>query len=188
MREVSGRNFGLLIAYVLPGLALLWAASPFSPEVQSLLTAVPAGDVEAPTVGGFLYITLASVAAGMLASTIRWALLDPIHHRTGIPRPAWDDSQLQKNLDAFEALVEAHFRYYQHYANSLVAMFFALAMRLAAVNGCLWGLGPTDIGILLITILYWAGSRDTLRRYYARAAFLLGTVDKEPDHDERAQL
>lgn len=188
MREVSGRNFGLLIAYVLPGLAFLWAASPLSPEIRSLLTATPTGDVETRTVGGFLYITLASVAAGMLASTIRWALFDPFHHRTGIPRPAWDDSQLQKNLDAFEALVEAHFRYYQHYANSLVAMFFALAMRFAAINGCLSELGPTDIGILLVTIVYWAGSRDTLRRYYARAAILLGTVEKEPDHDERAQL
>lgn len=188
MREVSGRNFGLLIAYVLPGLAMLLATSPLSPEIQSLLTAAPAGDAEPPTVGGFLYVTLASVAAGMLASTIRWALLDPIHHRTGIPRPAWDDSQLQKNLDAFEALVEAHFRYYQHYANSLVAVFFALAIRLAAINGCLSELAPTDISLLLVTIVYWAGSRDTLRRYYARAAFLLGTVEKEPDHDERAQL
>lgn len=188
MREVSGRNFGLLIAYVLPGLALLWAASPLSPEIRSLLTAAPVGDAQAPTVGGFLYVTLASVAAGILASTIRWALLDPIHHRTGIPRPAWDDSQLQKNLDAFEALVEAHFRYYQHYANSLVAMFFALAIRFAGTGGCISGLAPTDIAILLVTIVYWAGSRDTLRRYYARAAFLLGTVEKEPDHDERAQL
>jgi hypothetical protein len=37
MRDVTGQNFGLLIAYVLPGLTALWGVSFFSDTVRSWL-------------------------------------------------------------------------------------------------------------------------------------------------------
>src|SRR5262249_36119232 len=67
------------------------------------------------TVGGFLYGTLGSVAAGMLVSAIRWAVLDTLHHRTGIPQPAWNFTRFSTHAAAFDSLVQDHYRYYQHY-------------------------------------------------------------------------
>ncbi|MCK4341624.1 MAG: hypothetical protein KAY37_07875 [Phycisphaerae bacterium] len=187
MREVSGQNFGFLIAYVLPGFVSLWGVSHFSPTVRGWLVASSVTAGNSATVGGFLYVTLASVAAGLTASTIRWAVIDSLHHWTGINRPAWDDSKLQERLGAFEALVENHYRYYQFYANMLVAMLWLVAARLAASGRCVTELDPLDCGILAVGLLYWAGSRDTLRNYYTRAAFLLGTKESEVSDDERTR-
>ena len=56
------------------------------------------------TVGGFLYVTLASAAAGLMTSTVRWALIDTIHHWTGLKEPSWDFSRLQEHVAAFKLL------------------------------------------------------------------------------------
>ena len=185
MREVTGQNFGFLIAYVLPGFVTLWGISYFSPTVAGWLFAPPGATNSTASVGGFLYVTLASVGAGLTASTIRWALIDRLHHLTGIRRPSWDDSKLQERLGAFEALVENHYRYYQFYGNMLVAMLLLVGARMAVSGRGLTNPDLIDCGILALAVLYWAGSRDTLRHYYTRAAFLLGTTESEVHDDER---
>lgn len=185
MTEVSGKNFGLLIAYVLPGFVSLWGVSHFSPMVSGWLASSSSAAGSAATVGGFLYVTLASVAAGLTASTVRWAVIDRLHDLTGIKRPSWDDSRLQECLGAFEALVENHYRYYQFYGNMLVAMLFLFAARLIATGHHIADVNPLDCAILTIGVLYWAGSRDTLRNYYSRAEILLGTKEREVDDDKR---
>lgn len=122
MKDLSGKNFGLLIAYVVPGAIVLIGLGAFSPTIQTwLINPSPAE----PSVGGFLFVTLASVAAGMTASAVRWATIDRLHRWTGVVKSAWDDSKLPERLDAFEAIVEAHYRYYQFHSNSLIAMLFS---------------------------------------------------------------
>ena len=64
MKEVSPGNFGLLIAFLLPGFIVLWGLSYFSATVRLWL----AGSGQSPTVGGFMFVTLASVAAGVTVS------------------------------------------------------------------------------------------------------------------------
>ncbi len=92
MREVSSKNFGLLIANLLPGLVALWGASYFSHTVRIWLGASGA---TGPTVGGFLYVTLASVGAGMTVSAVRFLVIDRIHHWTGVRQPLSDFSKLR---------------------------------------------------------------------------------------------
>ncbi len=184
MKEVSGRNFGLLIAYVLPGFAAVLAAGRYLPPAQSLVLSF---GPDAPTVGGFLYVTLASVGVGLTLSTIRWLVVDTLHHLTGVQRPPWDDSKLQERLDAFESLVDNHYRYYQYYANTLIAGFLFLLCRFVEVGGCLGALAWADWSIVGLIVMYWAGSRDTLKRYYTRASFLLGTMQTE-NHDDKRSL
>ncbi len=181
MKDLSDKNFGLLIAYIVPGTIVLVGVAAFSPTVQSwLVSSSPAG----PTVGGFLFVTLASVAAGMTASAVRWATVDRLHHRTGVLKPAWDDSKLPERLEAFEAIVEAHYRYYQFHSNTLVAMLFAYAAWRPT-------LGPrhfsSDLGVLVLSAIFFAVSRDNLRRYYGRAAVLLGPLNKEFPHEQRSR-
>ena len=179
VKDITEKNFGLLIAYVLPGAVALIGISRFSAVVRSwLMSPSDAG----PSVGGFLFVTLASVAAGMTASAVRWALIDTLHHRTGIAKPTWDDSKLPERLHAFEALVENHYRYYQFYSNSLVAMLFSYATWRPSFAG---GPGWSDMGMLLLSAIFFAVSRDNLRRYYGRAAVLLGTLSGA-SHEQRS--
>jgi hypothetical protein len=179
VKDVTGQNFGYLVAYVLPGFLLLLTAEQVWPGWFPWLDST-SGWAAAPTVGGFLFVTLASVAAGVTASTARWLIVDWLHHRTGIRPPHWDDSKLQDKLSAFEALVDAHYRYYQFYANSLVSLTVMLAMRVASGP-----VGSTDVVLALLCGLFWVGSRDTLRRYYRRTEILLGSHVKGINHDER---
>ena len=89
MKDLSGKNFGLLIAYIVPGAIVLIGLGAFSPTVQAWLVNPSESQ---PSIGGFLFVTLASVAAGMTASAVRWATIDRLHHWTGIEKPVWDDS------------------------------------------------------------------------------------------------
>lgn len=183
MKNVSADNFGLLIAYLLPGLTVLWGLGYVSPTMRSWLGTT---STSPPTIGGFLYVTLASVAAGLIVSTVRWAVLDTIHHWTGIRRPNWDFARLQENVTAFDVLIEIHYRYYQHYGNMLVSLAFAYAARRSALG--LWSapLGWLDLGLLLLALVFFFGSRDTLRKYYQRTArFLENETENREDtpHD-----
>lgn len=165
MRDVTSSNFGLLIAYLLPGFTALWGASYFSPVLRVWLLG---SDTDPPTLGGFLYVTLASLAAGLTVSTVRWMVIDSIHHATGIPRPRWDFGTFQKSIEAYGTLTENHYRYYQFYANMLISLAFAYAARCASVGFRSPALGWMDAGFILLMIVLFAGSRDTFRKYHAR--------------------
>ena len=186
MENVSGRNFGLLIAYVLPGVLVLLGLAAGSPEVRAWLVTAAAQSGGA-TVGGFVYVTLAAVTAGLTASAARWAVIVPLHHATGVKRPHWDDSQLQSKLGAFDALVENHFRYHEFFGGGVVGLVTILVGRHVGGIGSL-RLMSLDTAIVAVCILFWAGSRDTLKRYYSRTTVLLGAQhESEVSHDERTQ-
>lgn len=180
MGDFSGRNFGLLIAYVIPGFLSLWGLSFGSGTVREWLRGAGAAG---PSVGGAFFVLIACIACGMTANAVRWATVDQVHHLTGLPHPAWDDSRLQDNLEAFDYLVENHFRYYQFYAASIVSMLLAYgAWRLSGHKD---PTGGAEFAVSVLAGVFLACSRDALRKYYAGTSLLVGTVDKEHDHDER---
>lgn len=172
MGELSSSNFGLVIAYLLPGFFVLVALERFSPLLQ---TWMGHGGAALPTASGFLYVTLASTAVGLLLHTVRWLVLDRIHHRTGVQKPEWDFGVLQKQLGAFELINESHYRYFQAYGNGLVAVIVVFAVKQ-------WSDGPSvnwmDIGLLAIGTLLFVASRDALRKYYRRGEGMLNRVGR----------
>ena len=103
MKDLTTGNFGILIAFVLPGAVALLGVSYFSPAVEAWLDGAASAS---PTIGGFLYLTLAAVAAGLTASTVRWMVIDTIHHCTGIPRPQWDFSRFDQKVAGYDKLGE----------------------------------------------------------------------------------
>ncbi len=181
MRGLTEASFGVVIAYLVPGLVALSAVSEWLPTVESWL----GNQSENASMGGFLYGTLAALASGLTLSAIRWLTLDQLHHVTGLPAPKWDFSKLQQHFAAFAGAVENHFRYYQFYGNMLLAI-------------CLIPLAPTARGIWLSTcagwmlgsvliVVYFLASRDTLSKYYARTAAMLVSVPslQEFSNDQR---
>ena len=163
MKDVTDKNFGVIIAFLLPGFILLWGLSYSSVEVATWLAKASATD--SPSVGGFLYATLASLALGLLISAIRWAAFDNI---LLIGLPAIDFSKLKDKdvFSAFTGVVENHYRYYQYYSNTLVAVIlgFASYARYQKPTATMWFIMVVTAVILLLA------SRDCLKKYRQRAA------------------
>ena len=170
MKEITNDNFGLLIAYVLPGFTALWGMSYLWQPIRVWLGATPAN---APTVGGFLYVTLASVAVGVTVSTVRWAVLDSIHHWTGIRQPEWDFSRLQDNFAAYNVLNDIHYKYYLFHGNHLIAILFLFVARRIRLGFFTAPLGWLDVGCLFLVVLLFLGSRDAISKYYSRVSHFL---------------
>ena len=171
MKALSGNTLGPLIAYVLPGFTTLWGLSYVSETIRSWLGT---SSTATPTVGGFLYVTLGSVAAGLTVSTVRWLVIDTVHHWTGIPRPRWDFSRLQQNVEAFEVLVDIHYRYHQFNAGMFIAILVAYVARRVWLGFWSSPIGWLDLGFFLLEALFFLGSRDTYRKYVLRGEMLLG--------------
>ena len=108
MQSVTNANFGPLIAYLVPGATALFGISEFSLALRSWFAVVPP---QAPTIGGSLYLTVASIACGMVVSAIRWAIVDTFHRMMGLPMQALDFSKLGQNVEAFNLLIEIHYRH-----------------------------------------------------------------------------
>ena len=160
-----------MIAYLLPGFTAVWATTFVSPALAPWLGRTPD---DAPTVGGFLFISLASVAAGLTVSTVRWLVLDTVHHLTGLRRSPRDFARLGGNEAAFSRIVEDHYRYYQFYGNMLVALAAVFAARHVTAGAAWARFDLTDVGLAALAVLFFAGSRDTLRKFYVRSGQLLG--------------
>jgi hypothetical protein len=186
MKSVSTNNFGLLIAYLLPGFTCLWGLSYVSQTVRSWLGVTP---LTAPTVSGFLYVTLASVAAGLTASTLRWLVIDTIHHWTGVPSPQWDFSRLQRNVEAYNVLIEIHYRYAQFYGGEFLSLVFAYVMRRISLGFSSAAVGWTEVWFFCLAVIFFAGSRDSYRKYMLRGNMLLGQQTQPPRgaHEEPEQ-
>lgn len=169
MQGVSNDNFGPLVAYLVPGATVLLGLRPYFPVLQHWFAATPP---EAPTLGGFLYLTVASLAAGMTVSAVRWAVIDTLHAVTGLPPPKLDFSQLHGNVDGLALLIDIHYRHFQFYANMQVATVIAYLCHRAY-----YGFAATrlwfDAGVLVIEVVFFLASRDTLWKYYLRSEQLL---------------
>lgn len=161
--ESTLTNFGLLIAYVLPGFTALEGFPLITPTRTAWGTT---GDPN-PTLTSFLSGTVMALAAGLTVSTVRWLVVDAIHHRTGLRRPVRDFARLEKSVSAYEFLGLIHYRYYKFYANMVVALVWVYATRDYA-------LGWRGLLYLPLVVLFFFASRDSLGKYYERTGSLLG--------------
>jgi len=153
VKDVSASNFGLLIGFLLPGFTVLWGLSYFSETVRNWLS----GASTTPTVGGFMYVTLASVAAGVTVSTVRWAVIDTVHRWTGLRQPAWDFSRLQDNVAAYNVLNDIHYKYYLFHGNHLISLSFLYVARRIHLGFLTAPFGWADAGFLALSVVLFAG-------------------------------
>ncbi len=169
MKDVTSNNFGVLIAYLVPGATALWGLSSFSPPVRAWFASTTQ---DAPTISGFLYLTLASLAVGMTVTAIRWACVDLVHAATGLTAPDLDFSRLPGKVDAYNLLIEIHYRHYQFYANMSVATAITwICHRISTSLAC--SITWIDPAFVLTETIFFLTSRDTLRKYHQRTQQLL---------------
>src|SRR5207253_1388482 len=83
------------------GFVALWGVGQVFPPLDAWLLGAWMTSADPSTVGGFLFVLITSIASGITVSTVRWLVIDRIHHWTRLKRPEWDDAKLQDKLAAF---------------------------------------------------------------------------------------
>jgi hypothetical protein len=116
-------------------------------------------------------VTLASLGAGILMNCLRRLLVDPLHHWTGIARRDWSYAALDEKVAAIEFLIANQFRYYQFYGNMFVSAAIAFAAMEVGSPSWSWS---RIVGFIVLEVVLWFGSRETLSGYYRRLHEVLG--------------
>jgi hypothetical protein len=83
--ETINRQFGLMVAYLLPGFIGLGGVALLVPSVAHWLEPL-ANQSVADSLGAPVYAVLSAFAMGMVLSCFRWIIIDHIHHWTGIKK------------------------------------------------------------------------------------------------------
>lgn len=176
MQQVSKNNFGIIVAFIIPGFIGIWGLSYISPTIKSWFIFQQQPTTSIPAL---FYVLLSSLAVGMAVSAFRWALIDTIHHHTGIIRPALNFSNLKDVLQEFETINEHHYRYYQYYANTLIALVCTYSIRCIKLSMLPWYEPVLFLGLSITVAILFYASRDSLKQFYIRASQLLGILEKE---------
>jgi hypothetical protein len=172
MTETSSRQFGLIVAYLLPGFIGLVGFVPLFPVIGQWLVPVSGSGLG---IGPPVYAIMAATAVGLVVSCFRWLLLDQLHHRTGVQPPAWNDARLDSVLRGFDYLVQNHFRYYEFCGNTLIALLWSYGVIRFIGTFAFLGIG-SDLGMVILCVVLFTASRDALKKYYKRTGQLLGQV------------
>src|SRR6266700_1621683 len=104
MSDIKSTGFGVAIAFVAPGVVAVWGAGQFSPTVARWFGATS----KAPASGaGFLFVVLASLAAGITLSGLRHTLIVRVLSWRGIKRAQGLDESKTQSTDCRAALAQA---------------------------------------------------------------------------------
>lgn len=178
----SSINFGLLIAYLLPGLTSLYALTYFSSRIAALFDAVLDKD---KNLGASFLILVGSLVVGLIISAFRDLVLDRVHYKTGVKSVAFNYGKFvdKDKRSVLEDLIGNKYRFYQFYGNIMVAFLFLLIARLSQGN-IRDHLLMSILNALAVIILFLA-SRDALRDMFntyegieAEIDGAAGTADK----------
>ena len=164
--EVNERSFGILIAYIIPGWIVLLGMSY---RVDSVAGWVSGSVSASPTIGGFLYSTLASIGLGVATSTIRWLTVDSAMKHLGVRPKKVKFNELRDRYQAMTMLIDGHYRYYQFHGNLMVALPISMSFRWASSRFSI----TEAMLITLIWIVLFLGAKDSLAKYYQRSTELL---------------
>ena len=176
IQQISGKNFGIVVAFLIPGFIGSWGISYLSPTIRSWLFIQQPTNIGIPAL---FYVLLLSISVGMTVSAVRWALIDTLHHYTGLKRPEFNFANLKGVLQEFETINEHHYRFYQYYANTMVAIICTYTIRAIVLKIWPWSEPLILVCILFTVVVLFIASRNSLGHFYRRTSQLLGIIKEE---------
>ena len=185
---VPALDFGLFIAYVVPGVIALYGLSFVSPQLRELWQ----GEGSKPTVGSAVIVTLIALVLGRIVSITRVAIVDPTFgvplpfvscqhapHRGAVGPVEPDYLQLTDNgrREAFRLAIANEQRPFQFGGNTAIAVLLATTCWIASLS-------RQDrrrvrvpfaiIGTLGLVVVLYAGARVSHYRFVRAVAALNG--------------
>ena len=161
-RQVE-QTFGLMIAYVFPGMIALYAAGLHVPLIQSWY--------KSPALTEFLLLIILSAGAGVFLSGVRWIIFEKALKRlfrktATAPRKQHDETSEQ----TLQGIIMQLYRYYQFYANTSVAavcVYLAWLVNTGRPDGRTLA-SVSALLVLLVAVLGWSALEAWRRDQEAR--------------------
>ena len=171
--EKLGLNFGLVIAYLIPGFAATYALAPHVKAIDALL----GGSERVPSANAVVPLILMAVAVGIIINAISDVVIRPVIHRTGVEEPKKVDTEklTSEGRRRYDRMIENHFRYHQFFSNMLVSV-----LLLSPV----WLLWPLHNNILrnaslpIVVVALFLTARKALVHFYDGRKTLSDEVSK----------
>ena len=131
MKDLSSTSFGLLIAFFLPGLALLVSLAFFVPYIKNLFDTFL---TTSSNIGLFFLVILFSLILSLIISVFRWIIFEKIFSK-GYQLEPTDFARLGGSADkllAFRAAVDENYRYHQFWGGiAFVIPIFILGLLIS---------------------------------------------------------
>ena len=167
------KSFGLIIAFIVPGMIGLYAASFPVPALRDWFGVASS---QPPTVSGFLFVNVAAAGAGVFLSGIRWLVLEYWFWEEKDPGGRISIAERQRSEPVYQNLVAQFYDFYLFYGNTLVALIL-LYFAWVFTEGFHWWLAGTNVAlVVVIPVLARSAcsSLDHFRR--ARGATLFALI------------
>lgn len=120
MVDVTSTSFGLIIAYLLPGMTFLYGLSFFSNTVDVIFKSILAGNAN---ISLFFTMIFTSTLLGIILSPLRWIVFECFFCRESrIDKQKYKAlGKDETTLKAYRALIDEQFRYHQFYGGIVFA-------------------------------------------------------------------
>jgi hypothetical protein len=120
MKDFTAPTFGLVIAYLLPGLSAFYGLTFWSKEVKKIF------DIFLTTpsnIGLFFLVLLGSLILGLFSTVIRWLLYERwLCRRDRLSTSDFEKLGNEGKLTAFRASVDELYRYHQFYGSMTIVL------------------------------------------------------------------
>jgi hypothetical protein len=173
MKDVTSTSFGLVIAFLLPGVVLLYGLSFWSGDVERLFATFLTAQ---STLGLFLMVILAALALGLVITVPRYFFFECFicrHHR--IESALFSKLCVSETLTAFRAVADEHYRYHQFWGGLVVVspvLYVGWLRAHVAQLSWLAVLG-TALGFVIFELFMGAAAALAYRQYGARGTEIL---------------
>ena len=143
-------NFGLIIAYFLPGVLVTYSLRYISARIDHLLHAVEEGQV---FLGPAVVLVVGALVAGLIISSIRTVAVDSLLYKAGIPKPQVDYKKLTsaEKWAVYSQVVENIYRFYQFYGNIFLGLLLLAILRYGIAGVPIFA-SAQSVTLFLITI------------------------------------
>ena len=122
MKDVTSTSFGLIIAYLMPGLAALYGTTFWAGKADEILQRVIAGESDLSLA---LLIAGSALLLGLLLNVLRWLFFERfVCRHIKLSPQVFAAMKDEHRLQTFVAVIEETFRYHQFFGNMAVLIPF----------------------------------------------------------------
>ncbi len=172
-KDVTATSFGLIIAFLLPGLMAVATVAFWNKDVHGMLTTFLTSEAN---VGLFLLVIMVSLIAGLEISAIRAGIIRITRSSApSLAHSGFSGLADEARLSAFSAATDQHYRYHQFWGGTALVLPFTYIGLLQTLRGGILSCVALSLAFVIMEAATIFASVDEHRCYVERSKEILKT-------------